>query len=50
MSCRLHFKAGSKPIELHGTTHEVICLECGDLTDRHLFQNRVKSMNPEVCF
>lgn len=50
MSSRLHFQAGSKPVELHGTTHEVICLECGDVTDRHLFQNRVKRMNPEVCF
>ncbi|KAG0629697.1 hypothetical protein M758_1G123200 [Ceratodon purpureus] len=44
---RLHYKAGSKPIELHGTTHQVICLNCGDLTDRHLFQNRVKKLNPE---
>ncbi|KAG0575902.1 hypothetical protein KC19_5G038900 [Ceratodon purpureus] len=44
---RLHFKAGSKPIELHGTTHEIICLNCGELTDRHLFQNRVKKLNPE---
>lgn len=44
---RLHYKAGSKPIELHGTTHQVICLNCGDLTDRHLFQNRVKKLNPK---
>ncbi|XP_024398720.1 NAD-dependent protein deacylase SRT2 isoform X3 [Physcomitrium patens] len=44
---RLHYKAGSKPIELHGTTHEVICLDCGDMSDRYLFQNRVKKLNPE---
>lgn len=48
LCCRLHYKAGSKPIELHGTTHEVICLDCGDMSDRYLFQNRVKKLNPEV--
>eukprot|EP00252_Welwitschia_mirabilis_P004998 TRINITY_DN15383_c0_g1_i1.p1 TRINITY_DN15383_c0_g1~~TRINITY_DN15383_c0_g1_i1.p1 ORF type:complete len:359 (-),score=63.69 TRINITY_DN15383_c0_g1_i1:164-1240(-) len=44
---RLHQKAGSNPIELHGTTHYVVCLSCGCITDRHLFQDRVKALNPE---
>eukprot|EP00252_Welwitschia_mirabilis_P004999 TRINITY_DN15383_c0_g1_i2.p1 TRINITY_DN15383_c0_g1~~TRINITY_DN15383_c0_g1_i2.p1 ORF type:complete len:304 (-),score=51.28 TRINITY_DN15383_c0_g1_i2:164-1075(-) len=47
---RLHQKAGSNPIELHGTTHYVVCLSCGCITDRHLFQDRVKALNPEVVF
>ncbi|CAM6026611.1 unnamed protein product [Sphagnum balticum] len=44
---RLHYRAGSNPIELHGTTHHVICLDCGDLSDRYVFQDRVKALNPE---
>lgn len=44
---RLHHSAGSSPLELHGTTHEVICLNCGDLTSRHDFQERVKILNSE---
>ncbi|KAH9322997.1 hypothetical protein KI387_017636, partial [Taxus chinensis] len=44
---RLHNRAGSSPIELHGTTHSVICLDCSSITCRHLFQDRVKSLNPE---
>lgn len=32
---RLHQKAGSAPVlELHGTTHEVVCLDCGRLSCR----------------
>jgi NAD-dependent SIR2 family protein deacetylase len=48
--CSLHYRAGSNPIELHGTTHHVICLDCGDLSDRYVFQDRVKALNPEVLF
>ncbi|CAM6103768.1 unnamed protein product [Calypogeia fissa] len=44
---RLHHRAGSNPIELHGTTHRVICLDCGQLTGRHEFQERVCDLNPE---
>jgi NAD-dependent deacetylase sirtuin 4 len=45
---RLHHRVGSNPIELHGTTHTVICLECGHKTGRHEFQDRVCELNPEV--
>lgn len=44
---RLHNRAGSNPIELHGTVYSVICLDCGSITDRHLFQDRVKDLNQE---
>ncbi|KAI5062968.1 hypothetical protein GOP47_0021515 [Adiantum capillus-veneris] len=44
---RLHHRAGSNAFELHGTTHEVICLNCSNITSRHEFQNRVKELNPE---
>lgn len=44
----LHHKAGSNPIELHGTTHNVVCLECGKITSRHGFQERLKELNMEV--
>ncbi|XP_057842395.1 NAD-dependent protein deacylase SRT2 isoform X2 [Cryptomeria japonica] len=44
---RLHNRAGSDPLELHGTTHSVICLDCNSITCRHLFQDQVKSLNPE---
>ncbi|XP_057842396.1 NAD-dependent protein deacylase SRT2 isoform X3 [Cryptomeria japonica] len=47
---RLHNRAGSDPLELHGTTHSVICLDCNSITCRHLFQDQVKSLNPEVVF
>lgn len=44
---RLHQCAGSKALELHGTTHEVICLNCSNITSRNEFQHRVKELNPE---
>eukprot|EP00250_Pteridium_aquilinum_P009090 c18435_g1_i2 orf=73-1227(+) len=44
---RLHHRAGSNAFELHGSTHEVICLNCSDITSRHEFQDRVKELNPE---
>lgn len=44
---RLHHTAGSSPIELHGTTHETICLHCKNVTDRHNFQERLRVLNPE---
>jgi len=44
---RLHQRAGSRHvIEMHGTTHEVICLDCGHLQDRHSFQDNLRSLNP----
>lgn len=44
---RLHHKAGShKVIELHGTTHEVICLQCRRLTPREEMQRWLEDLNP----
>uniref|UniRef100_A0ACD5XNU9 Uncharacterized protein n=1 Tax=Avena sativa TaxID=4498 RepID=A0ACD5XNU9_AVESA len=44
---RLHHRAGSKPIELHGSVYEVICLECGTSISRDSFQEQVKDLNPK---
>eukprot|EP00890_Picochlorum_soloecismus_P005157 jgi/Picsp_1/5642/NSC_03001-R1_sirtuin 2 len=45
---RLHHKAGShgdKVLELHGTTHRVICMDCGALHPRELVQGWLSQMN-----
>ncbi|KAL2941855.1 NAD-dependent protein deacylase SRT2 [Bienertia sinuspersici] len=42
---RLHHRAGSNPLELHGTVYTVGCLECGYSFSRHSFQNQLKSLN-----
>lgn len=43
----LHSKAGHQRLtELHGCTHRVICLGCGDLSPREELQERFKAMNP----
>lgn len=47
---RLHHRAGSNPLELHGTVYSVICLECGFSICRNSFQEQVKALNPKVCF
>ncbi|OVA16468.1 Sirtuin family [Macleaya cordata] len=44
---RLHHRAGSNPLELHGTVYSVICLECGFSFCRDLFQDQVKALNPK---
>lgn len=44
---RLHHRAGSDPLELHGTVYTVICLQCGTSINRDLFQEQVKSLNPK---
>ncbi|EMS57983.1 NAD-dependent ADP-ribosyltransferase sirtuin-4 [Triticum urartu] len=44
---RLHHCAGSKPIELHGSVYEVICLDCGTSISRESFQEQVKDLNPK---
>ncbi|WVZ88696.1 hypothetical protein U9M48_035183 [Paspalum notatum var. saurae] len=44
---RLHHRAGSKPLELHGSVYEVICLECGTTVSRESFQEQVKELNPK---
>ncbi|XP_031473563.1 NAD-dependent protein deacylase SRT2 isoform X2 [Nymphaea colorata] len=43
---RLHHRAGSSALELHGTVYSVICLECGHTFCRHLFQDQLRSLNP----
>lgn len=43
---RLHQRAGSSNVtEIHGTTHEVICMSCGHKTTRGDFQERLASAN-----
>ncbi|GMI86700.1 SIRTUIN 2, sirtuin 2 [Hibiscus trionum] len=44
---RLHHRAGSNPLELHGTVYSVICLDCGFSFCRNLFQDEVKVLNPK---
>lgn len=44
---RLHHRAGSDPLELHGTVYTVACLQCGCSIDRNLFQEQVKALNPK---
>lgn len=45
---RLHHRAGSNPLELHGTVYTVICLACGSSVSRELFQEQLKAANPKV--
>jgi NAD-dependent SIR2 family protein deacetylase len=43
----LHQAAGSRDVtELHGTLAEVVCLTCGDRSDRDLLQARMAEANP----
>ncbi|KAL9459647.1 hypothetical protein AB3S75_002950 [Citrus x aurantiifolia] len=44
---RLHHRAGSNPLELHGTVYTVVCLDCGFSFCRDLFQDQVKALNPK---
>lgn len=44
---RLHHRAGSNPLELHGTVYSVICLDCGFSLCRSLFQDQLKDLNPK---
>ena len=44
----LHSTAGHRDvIDLHGRLDRVICLECGDLTDRRALQERLAELNPD---
>merc|ERR1711977_670120 len=48
---RLHQRAGSKRVlELHGTTHEVTCLTCGNRTPRDQVQALLEKLNPTESF
>lgn len=43
---RLHHKAGSQKVtELHGTLHEVYCLNCGHRETRDTYQSRLSALN-----
>ncbi|XP_023637530.1 NAD-dependent protein deacylase SRT2 isoform X1 [Capsella rubella] len=44
---RLHHRAGSDPLELHGTVYTVMCLDCGFSFPRDLFQDQLKAINPK---
>ena len=45
---RLHHAAGSEDaLELHGTTHEVICVACGETRRRRRFQLELRDANPK---
>ncbi len=44
---RLHDQAGSDPVvELHGSLDRVVCLACGDRSDRAELQTRLAEANP----
>lgn len=46
---RLHTVAGSRRVvDLHGLIDRVVCLDCGDLTDRAALQARLEDANPHV--
>ncbi|KAL6519981.1 NAD-dependent protein deacetylase srt2 [Orobanche hederae] len=44
---RLHHRAGSSPLELHGTVYVVACMDCGFSLPRNSFQDQVKAFNPK---
>ncbi|MGH8495824.1 MAG: NAD-dependent protein deacetylase [Gammaproteobacteria bacterium] len=45
----LHHRAGSRRLtDLHGRLDVVECLECGELTSRDDFQERLESRNPDA--
>ncbi|GFR43928.1 hypothetical protein Agub_g5065 [Astrephomene gubernaculifera] len=47
---RLHSAAGSRRVlELHGTTHRVICLGCGRTSPRSALQTQLAALNPAAA-
>ncbi|KVI00485.1 Sirtuin family [Cynara cardunculus var. scolymus] len=44
---RLHHRAGSSPLELHGTVYTVGCVDCWFSFPRESFQDQLKSQNPK---
>lgn len=43
----LHLAAGSRTVvDLHGSLDRVVCLECGDLSDRAVLDDRMRAANP----
>jgi len=44
----LHSRAGSKTVvDLHGRLSEVVCLDCGQVTSRHVLHERLDALNPD---
>ncbi|EFJ45365.1 hypothetical protein VOLCADRAFT_63648 [Volvox carteri f. nagariensis] len=47
---RLHTRAGSREVlELHGSSHDVVCLDCGRLSPRQALQDALAALNPAVA-
>ncbi|KAG2439297.1 hypothetical protein HXX76_004656 [Chlamydomonas incerta] len=47
---RLHTAAGSRNvIELHGSSHDVVCLGCGRRSSRHAVQAELAALNPAAA-
>jgi NAD-dependent deacetylase sirtuin 4 len=49
---RLHTRAGADPqrvLELHGSTHDVVCLSCGSVSPRAPLQAAMAALNPEAA-
>ena len=47
---RLHQKAGSRNVlELHGTTHNVVCMSCRQVFPRQEVQAMLQALNPTSC-
>jgi len=47
---RLHQKAGhSQVIDLHGRLDQVVCLSCGDVSERHEVQQQLIAINPQLA-
>lgn len=46
---RLHNRAGARNVlELHGTTHRVVCLGCGAMQERGDVQRKLDELNPDM--
>lgn len=43
----LHSAAGGRAVDLHGNLARVVCLDCGDLSDRSQLQARLEARNPD---
>jgi len=47
---RLHQAAGSTAVlELHGTSHEVVCMGCGITSPRRTLQRQFAALNPQLA-
>ena len=47
---RLHHRAGSRSvIEIHGSTHDTVCLGCGATGSRAELQERLAILNPDAA-